>query len=716
MTSIERHGVAASRLPAALFGLALAGGIALMVVPFGFVNAGLRAGDVAPRALTAAHDAQYESEALTNALRNEAAQKVPEQYFPPDPAVRGQQSQKLADFLSGFKALRQRSDLQLPEQLAESERIPGATALSPSTRLSILTLSPASAFDAFASRLQSSLTGLLTGEVRPGAVDAALASYLEANRPEAGGVPASAVPTFREVLKTFTVPTVTVNQAATDQARADARARQPAVIATFASGQVVVPEGKVLGPADIEALEQTGAVESGFDGWRALGGAIVAAMFGVLFGVAAHALRPFERPVRPRLVVVGGAVLAAVLAARLAYPFLMPDRDQQFLQFALPLPAAAMATALVSSLAMAAAVAGGVGLLAAFAAATFPDLAGSGFVGALDAFELVLAVALGGFAGAAVLSRGSRGRDFALAGVTVTLAVAAILAAFWLLDDQRENDRLPWVASVAAASGFGSALFAAVVQAVTVRIAGYTPRATLLRLAQPRHPLLRRLEAEAPGTFHHSMMVGTLAERAAERIGADSLLARVGGWYHDIGKMDHSGYFIENMLDGQLSPHEALGPAESAAIIREHVDRGMEIGRQEGLPQAVLDFIPEHHGTRLVSFFYRQAALNEGTVDTAPYRYAGPRPRTRETAIVMLADSCEATVRATPDAAGAKIDGLVESIVAERIAEGQLDDCDLTMRDVQAIATTFKETLRAMHHPRIAYPSPPEELARLAGA
>jgi len=218
-------------------------------------------------------------------------------------------------------------------------------------------------------------------------------------------------------------------------------------------------------------------------------------------------------------------------------------------------------------------------------------------------------------------------------------------------------------------------------------------------------PLLRRLQDEAPGTFHHSIIVGNLAERAAHLIGADALMVRVGCYYHDIGKLVQPGFYIENQMGGD-NPHDNLDPFTSARIISEHVRSGMELARRYRLPPAIRAFVPEHHGTRLVAFFYRKAAQSDPDVDTEPFTYPGPKPQSKETAIVMLADSTEAVVRASEDRSPERIDALVDSVLAERLAEGQLDESDLTLREIKAIGESFKATLRGVYHPRIQYPEP----------
>jgi len=234
---------------------------------------------------------------------------------------------------------------------------------------------------------------------------------------------------------------------------------------------------------------------------------------------------------------------------------------------------------------------------------------------------------------------------------------------------------------------------------------GITTRLQLLELAQLTQPLLHRLQEEAPGTFHHSLLVATMAERAASQIDADALLVRVGAYYHDIGKLAQPHMYIENQADGG-NPHDTLEPTESAALIQDHVYRGIELARQQRLPLQVRAFVPEHHGTRLVTYFYRKAARTDPHVDPAAFTYAGPRPQSRETAIVMMADSCEAVVRSSKQRDLDIIDRLIDAVINERLAEHQFDDCDLTLRQLRTIADSFKVTLRGVYHPRIEYPEP----------
>ncbi len=230
---------------------------------------------------------------------------------------------------------------------------------------------------------------------------------------------------------------------------------------------------------------------------------------------------------------------------------------------------------------------------------------------------------------------------------------------------------------------------------------------TLLELSDFNQPLLRELSQKAPGTFHHSIIVGTLAEKAAEAVGANSILARVGAYYHDIGKTLKPEYFIENTMESNKSKHDWLPPDISVQMVMSHVTEGIELGRKYHLPQRILDFIPMHHGTTLVAYFYGKALKRPfatGDVSEGDYRYEGPRPRSKETAIVMLADSVEAATRSLPEKSMGNIVSMIDAIVKSRYEEGQLDETNLTFGDLTRIKENFLAVLSGIYHKRIEYP------------
>ena len=227
----------------------------------------------------------------------------------------------------------------------------------------------------------------------------------------------------------------------------------------------------------------------------------------------------------------------------------------------------------------------------------------------------------------------------------------------------------------------------------------------LLELSNPNHDLLKRLLLEAPGTYHHSLMVGNLAEASAEEIGANPLLVRVGSYYHDIGKIRRSEYFVENQ-QGFVNPHSKIAPALSALIVTSHVKEGVELAREGHLPQQIIDFIAGHHGTSLAKYFYNQALEEEGEghICEDSFRYEGPKPQSKEVALVMLADSVEAAVRSLPEPSPEKIRNMVHRIIRDKLDDRQLEECDLTFKDLDVIARTFCKVLEGVYHKRIEYP------------
>lgn len=241
------------------------------------------------------------------------------------------------------------------------------------------------------------------------------------------------------------------------------------------------------------------------------------------------------------------------------------------------------------------------------------------------------------------------------------------------------------------------------------RIFRITTDLTLLELSNFDRPLLRELARKAPGTFNHSMTMGTIAEAAAEKIGANALLARVGAYYHDIGKTISPQGFVENQLDND-NVHENLRPEESVEMIIRHVNEGIELAKQNKLPEELIDFIPMHHGTTTISFFYEKAKslYGEENVDINKFKYPGPRPNTKETAIVMLADGCESAVRSISEPDAQKVENMVNNIFNSRLKEGQLDDAPITFTDISKMKEAFLSILISQHHRRIKYPKQEE--------
>ena len=263
-------------------------------------------------------------------------------------------------------------------------------------------------------------------------------------------------------------------------------------------------------------------------------------------------------------------------------------------------------------------------------------------------------------------------------------------------------------------SGFLTQIFAALVSSIIVTtvviitapvlkdiLATYR---TMMRLENLSHPLLLELSLEAPGTYHHSLMVANLANRAAKSIGADSIKSRIGGYYHDIGKTKNPEFFIENQIEGKNAHSELSNPKKSAKIIISHVSEGVKMAKQNNLPNEIIDLIEEHHGTTLVSFFYEQAKNKNRTVNRIDFQYSGPKPHSQEAAILMLADAIEAKIRLSNKITPLVIRETVDQIIEMRLAEKQLEFSGLNPDKIKTIRQSFIETLSTMFHQRINYP------------
>jgi len=253
-------------------------------------------------------------------------------------------------------------------------------------------------------------------------------------------------------------------------------------------------------------------------------------------------------------------------------------------------------------------------------------------------------------------------------------------------------------------SGITTTLLAMAILPFFESLFGITTDITLLELSDPNHPLLKRLALEAPGTYHHSIIVGNLNESAAAAIGANPLLARVGAYFHDIGKIEIPEYFVENQL-GVKSKHDELTPSMSSIILSSHVKMGRQLGEEAGIPDDVLNFIEEHHGTMMQSYFYNKAIEQGADGETLDkFRYPGPKPQTRETGIAMLADAVEAASRTLDDPKPARITNLIQRIINDRFQSGELEECPLTLRDLARIREAFAQVLIGAFHHRVVYP------------
>ncbi len=326
---------------------------------------------------------------------------------------------------------------------------------------------------------------------------------------------------------------------------------------------------------------------------------------------------------------------------------------------------------------------------------------------------LLLGFSTGCFVGGYAVQGIRRRIHFFRAGLITGLAQGVAILGCYLL--------LQWPMEAALGAGLAGCLSGLLLSSVITfcllplceSLFGLITDVSLLELSDLNHPLLKELSVKAPGTYHHSLIVANLAEAACEAIEANPFLARVGCYFHDVGKMLHPEYFVENQPP-ETSRHDRLAPSMSSLVILNHVKDGIKLARRHRLNQAIIDFIPGHHGTGLIYYFYRRAleeVEDQKYLKEERFRYPGPKPHSRETAVALLADSAEAATRALLEKSPARIQEVVRRIVNNKFIDGQLDDCDLTLRDLNRIAEAFIRVLAGIYHSRIEYPKTPGEEA-----
>ena len=624
-----------------LLGLVLSTALVAVLFPWFPGSAGLTEGASASRTIAAPRDASFESEVLTAARRKTVADAVPE-VFLLDSSVRDTQLRTLDRQLAAIDVVRH--DRTISDSARESKiRAVDATVLSVRAAAT-LAATVDSRWQMLADESRNALGRTLTGTVS--------ADDLQSARTRAAGflsplLTADQVLALTELLNPLVVPTLVVDRERTELLREEARAGQLVVVVNYARGEPVLTEGKPITAAQLEALRALDLVTTGVREESVVATVLVALLVAGAVGGYLLVEQPASVSGFRRLVLLGLLLLIPVLMAKFGLPLVLPDEQRHFLVHALPMAAAPMAAAVLLDVPIAVLLAALVAAISSLVALELPGVEGGGVATPVETIRLSLAVfaaSLGGILPAAYAERQQR---YLLAGIGAAVAGSVAVSLTWLLDAERESTDLLWIAATTTVGGVLSALIAVGAFVVLARPFGIITRVELMELAQLNDPLLRRLQDEAPGTFQHSVLVGNLAERAADRIGANPLVARVGAYYHDVGKLVSPGFFVENQ-SGE-SPHEGLDPLQSTRVIQQHVTGGVELARRHGLPEAIVQFIPEHHGTRLVAYFYRRAAEVNSSIDPELFRYPGPKPRSRETALVMIADGCEATVRASAD-------------------------------------------------------------------
>lgn len=650
--------------------------------------ASLQVDDVAPRDIVApANAVPYISELLTEARRQDERDSLPAVYDPPDPEIARQQTeltQQILEYMDNIRADRYGTQAQ---RIADLNQIT-AIVISQDTAASILEFDQ-ELWSAVEDEILTIVPRIMRQEIRPGQQLQNIRAQLE-NQVNATRFNFRERRAIVDIVDDLVLANTFENINATETARQEAADSVEPVTRSFVSGEIIVRGGERISPLVYEALISLNLLQR--DDVRlqqTLRTLIATTVTMVIMGLymARYAANLIYHDLRKL------SLVAALFLLMLAMVRFLGVDGNLFL-----FPTAALGLVYVTIAGSHVAIIGGLAL--AFLTGLMMN----------DSLQVTAVIAASSISGTLVLKRGERLNSFFVAGGVVGLVEAALVAVFNL------GISSAVVLSVDFASQVGESLLSglllvpataiAAMYAVTLLFNLPTPL-KLIDLSQPSKPLLQRLLREAPGTYQHSLQVANLAEQAANAIGADAQLTHVAALYHDIGKMLNPLFFTENQQDVS-NPHDALNdPYRSADMIISHVTEGDELAQQSRLPQRIRDFIREHHGTTEVYVFYQRALQqvdgDATAVDIADFTYPGPRPRSKETAILMMADSCEAAVRSVKPQTRQEIHDMVVKIIDAKRASGQLDDSGLTLNELRIVRDIFVDLLQGMFHPRINY-------------
>ena len=643
----------------------------------------LREGDISVYTLKSPQKVVYVSQIRTREAKQAAATDVPDEYAL-SPNVADLQRQRAVQVLSRI------SEIRFSVATLEAKR-------DSVNKISDLVLAPSSIDDVLAMseadwQMVSSETLRILDRLMKNQISERQLEDVKASIPALIGSTLAdrQSNTVNQLTRNFVKPNYLIDAEATAKKKREAQDRVEPVRLTIERGETILRDGEKVTAEHLEKLQASGLRNPTFR-WRdVLAMVLLSGLLIVALASYVYSFKPLVADDTRRLVLLGLLIGTATLAAKL----ILAGRDvDTYYGYLYPIAVVPILVAVLLD--------GELALASTVALAVVMGLITS------NSFEMATLTVVGGTVGLLTVSRLERFTTLLRAGAYISLANFAVILGFYLFGNWTDTDRLLKLLVASGANGLLSAVIARGALYLLGQVFGITTAMGMLERAHPSQPLFRRLLTEAPGSYHHSVVVANLAERAAEVVGADALLCRIGAYYHDVGKLARPYAFIENQVDGQ-NVHDQLDPVTSARIITAHVADGQALARRYGVPRRVQDMIAQHHGTGLVGYFYRRACQSAGhPVDDRPFRYLGPRPQSREAGIMLLADSVEAAVRASRDHSPENVSAIIRKIVQERIDDGQLDECDLTLRDLDRIRRTFATVLQGIFHPRIEYPTPP---------
>lgn len=646
----------------------------------------LQVGEVAPQDIQAPYAYTYESEVRTAAERKQASAAVPDVYET-NYAIAKQQRYLLTASLYSISNIRNEADL------THDEKVSGIVSLQDNW-IDSANASVIADVGPFSWQTIQSETLRVLDEVMGSPITEYQILDARDNLPiRSGTLTSEEVSLISLIVKPFIVPNRFYNAEKTAQNREQAASSVDPVKVSFLAREIIVRQGQVITPEIQESLKQFGLIQSE-QKWQDIVSSFGITGLLILLTILYFHYRKAELSNNIRgLALIAAAFLLFLFSAKIFIP------NRAIIPYIFPLPAFGLLVASMFSMEV------------GFIFSIFLSILVG--INLQNGFEITLFYILSSFCGILVLGKGRRIAHYFWAGIMTAIAGFFVIMAFRLPNPLSDWIGLATLAGASIICGLASASITLIIQFVLSHLFGIVTPLRLVDLARPDHSLLKLLLQNAPGTYQHSLMVANLGEQAAEAINADGMLVRVGALYHDVGKTSNPGFFIENQIPGKPNPHEKLPPEKSASIILNHIPEGLRIAKKHRLPPRLRDFIAEHHGTLITFFQYSRALIlhdeDPQKVDKEKFRYEGPAPRSKETALVMMADNVEARARADLPKNEEEIAELVGKTIEFCQKEGQLNSTNITIHNLQQIKESFTKTLVNIYHPRIPYPEIEQE-------
>jgi len=639
---------------------------------------GIEIGSPSKQTVKATHNIEFIDNDMTEKLREEASENV-EKVYKYDPITTTRAEKNIRGFYNSIREIKANQVLTPEAQLDIVENKFGKVLPEPVIKTALsLSNEEITTFETKTVEITNQLMR-----------DRIVKKDLEAKKGEFASIAASLpydqakIDLITQVGTSYLEPNYTYDAAATKQLQSEAAAKVPPYVVKKMKGEIVVREGEIITAEHVKILKELGLLSGRFDIPKILG--VLLLVFGILV-ISGIYLYKYQKAIFSQmqmLLLLTLLLVAVTFFAKVATSFGIPS-------FVVPIAAIAMLTAILFNAKMAIVMV----LISSLLTGIIAE----------NSTQYIMVSILSGMLAIYLVSRISRRTDLTKAGIIVGLGMAYLAFSVSLVAGMGIKD-------VFLNSGWGlvSGLSSAILTIGTLPLIelafDITTDIRLLELSDPSQPLLRELMMKAPGTYNHSILTANLAEAAAEKVGANPILTRVGCYYHDIGKIKRPFFFVENQL-GCENPHDNTNPNLSYLIITAHVKEGIEIAKKNKLPTEIIDIIGEHHGTSVVAYFFHRAReiRAKEEVTESRFRYSGKKPHSKEAALVMLADSAEAAARTVTKPSPNRLEQLIKKIVREKLEDGQLDESLLTLRDLEKITKSFVQGLTTIYHSRIEYP------------